>query len=92
MIYARGLLLFAGELRSRGYDTRSLQPIDYGGNPALEATDWSALDLGRMLTALYNLKTCHPEYTAAVDKIVLDWSYLRVMREGILSSATTAKD
>ncbi|MHC5737494.1 DUF3131 domain-containing protein [Nostoc sp.] len=86
------LPLFAGELPSRGYDTRSLQPVDYGGNPAPEGNGWSALDLGRILAALYNLKTCHPQYTAAVDKIVLDWSYLRVVREGILSSATTAKE
>ncbi|MBG1245132.1 DUF3131 domain-containing protein [Nostoc sp. NZL] len=86
------LSLFAGELPSRGYNTRSLQPIDYGGNPILEGNGWSALDLGRLLAALYNLKTCHPQYTAAVDKIVLDWSYLRVVREGILSSATVTKD
>ncbi|MEH1978953.1 MAG: DUF3131 domain-containing protein [Nostoc sp.] len=86
------LPLFAGELPSRSYDTRSLQPVDYGGNPVPEGNGWSALDLGRMLAALYNLKTCHPEYTAAVDKIVLDWSYLRVVREGILSSATVTKE
>ncbi len=86
------LPLFAGELPGRGYDTRSLQLVDYGGNPAPEGNGWSALDLGRMLAALYNLKTCHPEYTAAVDKIVLDWSYLRVVREGILSSATVTKE
>ncbi|MDZ8187430.1 MAG: DUF3131 domain-containing protein [Nostoc sp. ChiSLP02] len=86
------LPLFAGELPSRGYDTRTLQSIDYGGNPIPEGNGWSALDLGRMLAALYNLKTCHREYTAAVDKIVLDWSYLRVVREGILSSATVSKD
>ncbi|QKQ74665.1 DUF3131 domain-containing protein [Nostoc sp. TCL240-02] len=86
------LPLFAGELPGRGYDTRSLQPVDYGGNPAPEGNGWSALDLGRMLAALYNLKTCHSEYTAAVDKIVLDWSYLRVVREGILSSATVTKE
>ncbi|MEH2459827.1 DUF3131 domain-containing protein [Nostoc sp.] len=86
------LPLFANELPSRGYDTRSLQPIDYGGNPAPQGNGWSALDLGRILATLYNLKTCHPEYTAAVDKIVLDWSYLRVVREGILSSATSAKE
>ncbi|MEH2312622.1 MAG: DUF3131 domain-containing protein [Nostoc sp.] len=85
------LPLFGGELPGRGYDTRSLQPVDYGGNPVPEGNGWSALDLGRILAALYNLKTCHPEYTAAVDKIVLDWSYLRVVREGILSSAITAK-
>ncbi|WP_193914489.1 DUF3131 domain-containing protein [Desmonostoc muscorum] len=86
------LPLFAGELPSRGYDTRTLQSIDYGGNPIPEGNGWSALDLGRMLAALYNLKTCHPEYTSAVDKIVLDWSYLRVVREGILSSATVSKE
>jgi hypothetical protein len=86
------LPLFAIELPSRGYDTRTLQPIDYGGNPIPEGNGWSALDLGRMLAALYNLKSCHPEYTAAVDKIVLDWSYLRVVREGILSNATVSKE
>ncbi|BAY79879.1 hypothetical protein NIES25_63670 (plasmid) [Nostoc linckia NIES-25] len=86
------LPLFAGELPSRGYDTRTLRSVDYGGNPIAEGNGWSALDLGRMLAALYNLKTCHPEYTAAVDKIVLDWSYLRVVREGILSSASVSKE
>ncbi|MDZ8053236.1 MAG: DUF3131 domain-containing protein [Aulosira sp. ZfuCHP01] len=45
-----------------------------------------------MLAALYNLKSHHPEYAAAVDRVVLDWSYLRVVRDGILSSTTTAKD
>ncbi|MEH1846169.1 MAG: DUF3131 domain-containing protein [Nostoc sp.] len=86
------LPLFAGELPGRGYDTRTLQLVDYGGNPVPEGNGWSALDLGRILATLYNLKTCHPEYTAAVDKIVLDWSYLRVVREGILSSATVTKE
>ncbi|MFN6580806.1 MAG: DUF3131 domain-containing protein [Aulosira sp. ZfuVER01] len=86
------LPLFAGELPNRGYDTRSLQAIDYGGNPVPDGNGWSALDLGRMLAALYNLKSHHPEYAAAVDRVVLDWSYLRVVRDGILSSTTTAKD
>ncbi len=86
------LPLFAGELPNRGYDTRLLKPVDYGGNSVPEGTGWSALDVGRMLAALYNLKSFHPEYTTAVDKIVLDWSYLRVVRDGILSSATASKN
>ncbi|WP_329608335.1 DUF3131 domain-containing protein [Nostoc sp. CMAA1605] len=86
------LPLFAGELPNRGYNTRSLQAIDYGGNPVPQGNGWSALDLGRLLAALYNLKSYHPEYTKAVDQIVLDWSYLRVVRDGILSSATVTKD
>ena len=40
-----------------------------------------------MLTALYNLKSCHREYTEAVDRIVLNWSYLRIVRDGRLSGA-----
>lgn len=84
--------LFMGELPHRGYDTRTLQAIDYGGNPTLSGTGWSALDVGRILAALHNLKTCHPEYTAAVDQIVLDWSYLRVVNNGTLASATVIKD
>jgi len=84
--------LYSGELPSRGYDPRTLQPVDYGGNPVPEGTGWSSLDVGRLLTALYSLKTDHPEYIEVIDKIVLDWSYLRVVREGILSSANVIKD
>ena len=84
--------LYAGELPSRGYDPRTLQPVDYGGNPVPEGTGWSSLDVGRLLAALYNLKTNNPEYTQVVDQIALDWSYLRVVREGILSSANVTKD
>lgn len=83
--------LFAGELPNRGYDTRTLQPVDYGGNPVPEGTGWSSLDTGRVMAALYMLKTCHPEYTDAVDNVVLDWSYLRVVRDGIVASATLSK-
>ena len=86
------LPLFAGELPARGYDIQSLQPVDYGGNPVPEGTGWSALDVGRMLAALHNLKSLYPEYTAAVDRVALKWSYLRVVREGRLESATAQKE
>lgn len=86
------LPLYASELPSRGYDTRTLEPIDYAGNTVPEGNGWSSLDVGRMLAALYNLKSNYPEYTEAVDKVVLDWSYLRVVRDGILSSAVVTKD
>jgi hypothetical protein len=86
------LPLFAGELPHRGYDTWSLQPVDYGDNPSPEGTGWSALDVGRMLSALYLLKTCHPEYTATVDEIPLDWSYLQIVRDGALFSAKTSRN
>jgi hypothetical protein len=94
------LPLFAGQLPHRGYDIQSLQPVDYGGNPSTqrsnnptaEGTGWSALDLGRVLAALYTLKNYHPEYATAVDQIVLEWSYFQVVRDGLLFSGRVAKD
>ena len=81
------LPLFDGELPARSYSTQTLDPIDYGGKPVPGGTGWSGLDIGRMLAALHMLKACHPEYTDAVDQTALDWSYLRVVRNGLLSNA-----
>ena len=83
----REMPLFAGELPHRAYKATDLTPIDYGGNQRPEGNGWSGLDVGRLLAALHTLKTCHPAYTEAVDSIALDWSYLRVVRDGFLASA-----
>ncbi|AFY39812.1 hypothetical protein Lepto7376_3632 [[Leptolyngbya] sp. PCC 7376] len=84
--------LFAGELPYRAYNTLTLEPIDYGGNSDRENNGWSGLDIGRLLASLHVLKTCHPEYEEAIDQLVLDWSYLRVVRDGKISNATLAKN
>ena len=84
--------LFAGELPHRGYDTRTLTPVDYGMNPTTVGTGWSGVDIGRVLVALHNLKGNHAEYTSTVDKIVLDWSFLRAIRDGRVHSAVVEKD
>ena len=86
------LSLFSGELPHRGYDIRSLEPVDYGNNPTPEGTGWSGLDVGRILLALHNLKSCYPQYTEAVDNILLEWSYLRVVSNGKLNSAVVEPD
>lgn len=85
------LPLFTGELPHRGYNTRTLKPVDYGNNPTTDGIGWSAIDIGRFLTSLSILKTCHPQYAAAVDAIPLDWSYLRIVRDGALYSAKTTQ-
>ncbi len=87
----RQLPLVGGELPNRAYDPWSLQPVDYGGNPT-DGNGWSAADLGRFLSALYGLKSCYPEYTDAVDRTLLDWSYLRVVRDRALVSGTVSRD
>ncbi|HEY9691367.1 MAG TPA: DUF3131 domain-containing protein [Oculatellaceae cyanobacterium] len=77
------LPLVSNELPTRSFDTRSLQPVALPS----QTTGWSALEIGRLLIALYNLKTCYLEYTNSIDSLVLKWSYLRVVRDGRLSSA-----
>lgn len=84
--------LFAGELPHRSYSTLTLEPIDYGGNSTPAGDGWSGLDIGRLLASLHTLKTCHPEYTDAIDKLALDWSYLRVIRNGRVANARLAQD
>ncbi|PSR16691.1 hypothetical protein C8255_16525 [filamentous cyanobacterium CCP3] len=79
--------LFAGELPHRAYSTLTLEPITYGGNDNAGGSGWSGLDTGRLLAALHQLKTCHPEYAEAVDQTVLDWSFLRVIRNGRVAMA-----
>ncbi len=88
----RQISLFGGELPYRGYDTKTLQPVDYGGNPVAEGNGWSGTDVGRLLAALHNLKSYYPEYTDAVDQTVLDWSFLRVIRDGKIFGAITTRD
>ncbi|MDV3351247.1 DUF3131 domain-containing protein [Leptothoe sp. LEGE 181152] len=84
--------LFAGELPHRSYSTLTLEPIDYGGNSLPQGNGWSGLDIGRLLASLHTLKTCHPEYTDVVDQLALDWSYLRVVRNGRIANARLAQD
>lgn len=84
--------LFAGELPHRAYDISTLTPVDYGLNPVPVGTGWSGLDVGRLLVSLHNLKGAHGEYTNAVDNIVLGWSFLRVIRDSRVHSATVDKD
>ncbi len=81
------LPLYGDEIPSRSYDPRTLQPVDYGGNAVSKGTGWSALDIGRLMSALYNLKSAFPQYTNAVDQVALQWSYLKVVRDQRLQSA-----
>ena len=88
----KNLPLDGNKLPSRSYDIHTLQPTDYSGNAVTGGTGWSASDMGRLLATLHNLKSCHPEYTNAVDEILLDWSYLRVVRNRRLLSAIAKND
>lgn len=86
------IALFTGELPNRSYNSQSMQLVDYGNNSTPDGTGWSSLDVGRLLTALYGVKTCYPQYTNAIESIILDWSYLRVVRDSSLFSSIVTRD
>ena len=93
LIGALGQLpLFAGELPHRGYHVQTLDPVDYGTNLTSEGTGWSGLDVGRLLIALHDLKQTFPQYGNAIDQVLLDWSYLRVVRNGQIFNAMVTQD
>ncbi|MGY6529689.1 MAG: DUF3131 domain-containing protein [Cyanobacterium sp.] len=82
------LPLFAGELPHRGYNVRTLQPVDYANNNVSGiGNGWSGLDIGRLFIALHDLKSCYPRYSQSIDSILLDWSYLRVIQNRRVHSA-----
>ncbi len=86
------IALFTGELPNRVYHSQTMQLVDSNNKPTPEGTGWSSLDVGRLLATLYNLKTCYPQYTNSIEKIILEWSYLRVVRDSALHSAFVSKD
>ncbi|AFZ47303.1 hypothetical protein Cyast_1338 [Cyanobacterium stanieri PCC 7202] len=86
------LPLFAGELPHRGYNVRTLQPVDYANNTLSGiGNGWSGLDIGRLLIALHDLKSCYPRYTQSIDSTLLHWSYLRVIQDQKVHSAIALK-
>ncbi len=86
------LPLFEGSLPHRGYHLKTLQPVDYGSNTLGSGQGWSSIDIGRLMLALYQLKSCHPLYRDIIDNILLQWSYLRVVRNGQLYDAFLETD
>jgi hypothetical protein len=88
----RRLPLFEGALPHRGYHLKTLQPVDYGTNPLPEGNGWSSIDIGRLMLVLYQLKSCHPIYADIIDRVLLGWSYLRVVRDGQLYDAYIKTD
>jgi hypothetical protein len=66
--------LIAGTLPNRGYDTRTLLPVDYDGKPlAAGAGGWSALDLGRFGVPLELLAWRAPALSGRIRALLSRW-------------------
>ncbi len=66
--------LIAGTLPNRGYDTRTLGPVDYDGKPlAAGRGGWSALDLARFGVPLQILAWRAPALSGRIRALLARW-------------------
>jgi hypothetical protein len=84
------LPLFDGALPNKAYDTASGRMTDYHNAPAPGGIGWSAVDLGRLVSALVVLGELHPAHRAAVEEALGRWDACRAVRGGELYGAQAA--
>lgn len=78
------LPLFVDAMPHKVYHTETMDMVDYNNQPTDVGLGWSALDIGRMLTALDIVRRCHPEYRSWIDGIVARWELGRSVVDGQL--------
>ena len=82
------LVLFEDSLPNKAYDIRTLQMVDYANRPTSVGLGWSALDIGRLMTALELVQRHYPDQADEVVRLVAGWDLDRMVREGQLNGAT----
>ena len=79
-------------LPNKVYNTATREMVDYSNNVTDEGIGWSALDIGRLLTALHIIRTCHPQYDDWISGIVAGWQIARSIQEGQLYGGVVETD
>jgi hypothetical protein len=81
------LPLFAGELPNKAYDARTGRMTDYENRPSPRGIGFSAVDLGRLVSALDVLAGLHPRYRGEVARVLRHWNYCRIFGGGQMHGA-----
>jgi len=81
------LPMFERVLPNKVYSTDTLKMVDYKNQPTEQGLGWSAIDIGRMLTALHIVRSCHPQYNDWISGIVSSWQLGRSIQNGELYGA-----
>ena len=79
--------LFHGELPNKVYDTLNGQMADYGNRPGPKGIGFSAVDLGRLASALEVLAAYSPRHRASVLDVLTRWRSCRLVRNGEMQGA-----
>jgi hypothetical protein len=86
------LPLFDRALPNKVYNTATGQMVDYKNKPTEQGIGWSAIDLGRLLTALHLLRVEHPQYASWIEGIISGWQIGRSVQGGELYGAKLEPD
>ncbi|HEX9242918.1 MAG TPA: DUF3131 domain-containing protein [Anaeromyxobacter sp.] len=84
--------LYAGALPNKAYDTASGRMTDYRNQPAPAGIGYSAIDVGRLVSALVLLGELHPRHRPAIERVLARWDACRVVRGGELHGAHVGAD
>jgi Protein of unknown function (DUF3131)/Glycosyl hydrolase family 26 len=86
------LQLVDRKLPNKAYNTTNAQMVDYQNRPSPHGIGWSALDIGRLLTALHILQDCRPNYATQIREITTQWQLSKAIEDGQLVGATGTKN
>jgi hypothetical protein len=86
------LPLFAGELPNKAYHAATAQPTDYANRPAPAGIGASAVDLGRLVSALALAGDLRPALRDGVERALARWKLCALVREGELFGVHRAPD
>jgi hypothetical protein len=79
--------LFEGAVPNKAYDTRTGRMTDYRNAPAPAGVGYSAVDLGRLASALVLLGELHARHRPGVERVLARWDLCRVIQGGELHGA-----
>lgn len=80
--------LFDSAVPNKAYNTQTGEMVDYNNKASKQGIGWSALDLGRLLTALYVIKESHPQYSDWIQGVLSNWKLAQAIEKGQLSGVT----
>ncbi len=81
------LPLFEGKLPNKAYNTINLSMTDYENNLSDVGIGWSALDIGRLLSALRVLERRSPKHSAQIRSVLAGWDLDAMTYQGEMVGA-----
>jgi Protein of unknown function (DUF3131) len=76
------------QLPNKAYDTTTAKMVNYQNQPSRRGIGWSALDIGRLLTALYVVQDCYPGYHDWIQTTINRWDLNSAIDQGQLIGAS----